>query len=125
MALALAAACGALVAGGAVAGGATYPHVLVRAPSALTADWKPLAWVRGHAAVWLAERPGATAMRLDQRYVHLDLHAGSSDGGVVGWKYGDRIAPQEIHLVIAAFNGASSSATPTSVSCPTGAWPFR
>jgi hypothetical protein len=27
------------------------------------------------------------------------------DGGVTGWTYGDQITPQEIHLVVAAFNG--------------------
>jgi hypothetical protein len=44
-------------------------------------------------------------MRLDQRYVHLTLHAGSADGGVTGWTYGDQITSREIHLVVAAFNG--------------------
>ena len=37
--------------------------------------------------------------------MHLILHAGSSDGGVAGWTYGDQITPREIHLVVAAFNG--------------------
>ena len=46
-----------------------------------------------------------TLMRFDQRYVHLTLHAGSTDGGTVGWTYGDQITPSEIHLLIAAFNG--------------------
>jgi len=44
-------------------------------------------------------------MRFDQRLLHLDLHAGSTDGGVSGWTYGDQITPREIHLVVAAFNG--------------------
>jgi hypothetical protein len=44
-------------------------------------------------------------MRFDQSLVHLTLHAGSSDGGVAGWTYGDQISPREIHLVLAAFNG--------------------
>ena len=44
-------------------------------------------------------------MRFDQGLMHLTLHAGSSDGGVSGWTYGDRITPREIHLVIAAVNG--------------------
>jgi hypothetical protein len=44
-------------------------------------------------------------MRIDQRLVHLDLHAGSSDGGTRGWAYGDQISRREIHLVIAAVNG--------------------
>jgi hypothetical protein len=44
-------------------------------------------------------------MRFDQSLVHLTLHAGSSDGGVPGWTYGDQITPQEIHLLLAAVNG--------------------
>jgi hypothetical protein len=36
--------------------------------------------------------------------VRLVLHAGSSDGGAVGWRYGNEITPAEIHLVIAAVN---------------------
>jgi hypothetical protein len=44
-------------------------------------------------------------MRFDQSLVHLTLHAGSSDGGVSGWTYGDKITPREIHLLIAAVNG--------------------
>jgi len=44
-------------------------------------------------------------MRFDQALVRVDLHAGSGDGGVSGWRYGDQIAPQEINLVIAAVNG--------------------
>jgi hypothetical protein len=44
-------------------------------------------------------------MRFDQSLVHLTLHAGSSDGGAVGWTYGDRITRREIHLLLAAFNG--------------------
>ena len=46
-----------------------------------------------------------TLMRFDQSLVHLTLHAGSSDGGVSGWTYGDKITPREIHLLIAAVNG--------------------
>jgi hypothetical protein len=44
-------------------------------------------------------------MRFDQGLMHLTLHAGSSDGGVAGWTYGDEITPREIHLLIAAVNG--------------------
>jgi len=84
---------------------ASAPHVAVTAPSAVSASWTPVARVHGHAAAWIAQRGGATLMRFDQHYVHLTLHAGSSDGGVVGWTYGDQITPREIHLVVAAFNG--------------------
>ena len=64
-----------------------------------------VAQVRGHHAAWLAQRSGVTLMRFDQGLVHLTLHAGSSDGGVTGWTYGDRVTPREIHLLIAAVNG--------------------
>ncbi len=63
------------------------------------------AQVRGQPAAWLAERSGVTLMRFDQSFVHLTLHAGSSDGGVTGWTYGDHITPREIHLLLAAVNG--------------------
>jgi hypothetical protein len=81
------------------------PHLVVRAPRAERVGWTAFARVRGQPAAWLAQRSGATLMRVDQRLVHLDLHAGSSDGGAGGWTYGDRISRREIHLVIAAVNG--------------------
>jgi hypothetical protein len=46
-----------------------------------------------------------TLLRFDQSHVRLDLHAGSSDGGTSGWRYGDQISPSEVHHVIAGFNG--------------------
>jgi hypothetical protein len=64
-----------------------------------------VAQVRGHHAAWLAQRSGVTLMRFDQGLVHLTLHAGSSDGGVTGWSYGDRVTPREIHLLLAGVNG--------------------
>ena len=64
------------------------------------------AQVRGRPAAWITRRPGVTLMRFDQGLLHLTLHAGSSDGGVSGWTYGDKITPREIHLLVAAFNGA-------------------
>lgn len=64
-----------------------------------------LAQVRGRPAAWLSQRSGVTLMRFEQKLVHLDLHAGSSDGGVSGWTYGDHITPREIHLLLAAVNG--------------------
>jgi hypothetical protein len=81
------------------------PHVVVTAPAALTPSWTTVARVRGHPAAWIAQRAGVTLMRFDQSLVHLTLHTGSSDGGVVGWTYGDQITSREIHLVVAAFNG--------------------
>jgi hypothetical protein len=82
------------------------PQLLVTAPGRPTTSWTVVAQVRGQPAAWLAQRSGVTLMRFDERLVHLTLHAGSSDGGVAGWTYGDRITPREIHLLIAAVNGA-------------------
>ena len=85
---------------------APAPHVLVTAPPlTATSGWQIVARVHGHPAVWLDQRLGVTLMRFDQRYVHLVLHTGLSDGGSVGWTYGDQISRAEIHLVVAAFNG--------------------
>ncbi len=81
------------------------PHVAVTAPTAVSANWTVVARAYGQPAAWIAQRSGVTLMRFDQSRVHLTLHAGSSDGGVVGWTYGDQITPREIHLVLAAFNG--------------------
>ncbi len=81
------------------------PRLVVSAPGRPTASWKVVARVRGQPATWTAERFGVTLMSFDQSLVHLTLHAGSSDGGVSGWTYGDQITPREIHLVIAAVNG--------------------
>lgn len=81
------------------------PALVVKVPPHYAGAWRTVALVHGHAAAWLAEREGVTLMRFDQRFVRLDLHAGSSDGGESGWRYGDRIAPREVHKVIAAFNG--------------------
>ncbi|MGA2320760.1 MAG: hypothetical protein ABSG95_08445 [Solirubrobacteraceae bacterium] len=81
------------------------PPLVVSLPAHTTADWTTVARVHGQPAAWLAQRSGVTLMRFDQRLLHLNLHAGSSDGGVAGWTYGDQITPREIHLVVAAFNG--------------------
>jgi hypothetical protein len=84
---------------------ASAPHVVVTPPASLSADWAVAAKVYGRPAAWISEGSGVTLMRFDQSLVHITLHAGSSDGGVVGWTYGDQITPAEIHLVVAAFNG--------------------
>ncbi len=80
------------------------PTLQVRRRS-LTPNWTAAAWVGGRPAAWVARRSGVTLMRIDQQLVHLSLHAGSSDGGTVGWAYGDRIAPREIRGLVAAVNG--------------------
>jgi hypothetical protein len=81
------------------------PRLVVSAPGQPTTSWKVVAQAHGQPAAWIAQRSGVTLMRFDQRLVHLTLHAGSSDGGVSGWTYGDKITPREIHQLIAAFNG--------------------
>jgi hypothetical protein len=81
------------------------PHVAVTVPAVVSAGWTTVARVHGRPAAWIAQRSGATLMRFDQSLVHLTLHAGSSDGGALGWSYGDQITRREIHLVLAAFNG--------------------
>ncbi len=81
------------------------PHLVVTAPGHPTSAWTVVAQVRGQPAAWLAQRSGVTLMRFDQGLMHLTLHAGSSDGGLTGWTYGDEITQREIHLLIAAVNG--------------------
>jgi hypothetical protein len=89
-----------------VAPPAPRPALLsVSGPGSTSPRWRVVALVRGHPAAWLAQRGGVTLMRFDQAFVRLDLHAGSSDGGTAGWRYGDQISPGEIHRVLAAFNG--------------------
>ncbi len=53
------------------------PALITRAPGPLGLRWQTVAWTRGYPSVWVAEREGVTLMRIDQRYAHLDLHAGS------------------------------------------------
>jgi hypothetical protein len=83
----------------------SVPPLVVTAPTRPSTAWTVVAQVRGQPAAWLAQRSGVTLMRFDQGLMHLTLHAGSSDGGVSGWTYGDHITPREIHLLIAAVNG--------------------
>lgn len=71
----------------------------------------PAALVRGQPAIWIsrvpAYRDGAytvTLMRLDQRLVTLHLHAGASEPGGSGWRYGPVIGAGEERSVVAAFN---------------------
>ena len=111
---------GAPVDRGFAAGAASTPYIVVTAPPTLTASWTTVARVRGRAAAWVAQRSGVTLMRFDQSLVHLTLHAGSRDGGVVGWTYGDQITPREIHRVVAA---TAASSWATAVAAARGSWP--
>jgi hypothetical protein len=88
----------------AVGGAVALPPVRVVAPAA-GAQWTAVAWVGARPAAWIEQLSGVTMMRFDQRYVHLTLHAGSSDGGTSGWTYGNRISRREFHRLIAGFNG--------------------
>ena len=81
------------------------PAHLVVTPVLPGRRWRVVARVHGLPGAWIARAPGVTLMRFDQTRVHLNLHAGSSDGGSAGWRYGDMVTPREIHLLVAAFNG--------------------
>jgi hypothetical protein len=80
-------------------------RLAVSVPAAPDPGWTVTATVGGTPAAWLSRQNGVTLMRFDQRLVRLDLHAGTHDGGIAGWRYGARIASSEIHRAIAAFNG--------------------
>lgn len=84
---------------------ANVPQELQILARPLASSWTVRARVGPHPAVWLARRAGVTLMRVDQKHAHLSLHAGSSDGGTVGWTYGDRVAGAELHRLVAAVNG--------------------
>ena len=81
------------------------PALLVKTAAHPGSGWQVVAYVHGQPAAWESQRGGVTLLRFDQSGLRLDLHAGSSDGGVGGWKYGDQISASEIHHVVAAFNG--------------------
>lgn len=81
------------------------PALLVKTAAHPGAGWQTVAFVHGQPAAWESQHGGVTLLRFDQSSLRLDLHAGSSDGGVGGWKYGDQISASEIHHVVAAFNG--------------------
>ncbi len=80
-------------------------------PAPLTPRWQTMASIGGRPALWITERSGVTLVRLDQRLVHLALHAGSLDPGGAGWHYGDMVAGREIHHLILGFNGGFKFST--------------
>ncbi len=74
--------------------------------------WTPAVLVRGQAAVWISRVAAyheagftITMLRFDQALVTLALHAGGSQPGGTGWRYGDAIGAAESRVVVAAFNG--------------------
>jgi hypothetical protein len=75
--------------------------------------WIPAVAVRGQTAVWISRvkayreaRFTITLLRFDQALVTLALHAGGSQPGGTGWRYGDAIGAGERRTVVAAFNSA-------------------
>lgn len=75
--------------------------------------WIPGVAVHGQTAVWISRVKAyhdagftVTLLRFDQRLVTLALHAGGSQPGGAGWRYGDTIARAERWIAVAAFNGA-------------------
>jgi hypothetical protein len=64
-----------------------------------------VAIVRGQPAAWIARLAGVTLLHFDQSAVRLALHAGASEPGGGGWRYGPSIGPREVHRVLAGFNG--------------------
>lgn len=77
----------------------------MQVPASAGASWTTVATVGGRAAAWTAQRGGVTLLRFDQQLARLDLHAGAADPGGSGWLYGPQVGANEIHRVIAAFNG--------------------
>jgi hypothetical protein len=75
--------------------------------------WTAAVAVRGQTAVWVSRVKAygeagftITLLRFDQRLVTLALHAGGSEPGGSGWRYGAAISDGERRVVVAAFNSA-------------------
>jgi hypothetical protein len=75
--------------------------------------WIRAVAVRGQPAVWISRvsayhEPGftITLLRFDQHLVTLALHAGGTQPGGTGWRYGSAIGPSERRTVVAGFNSA-------------------
>ncbi len=75
--------------------------------------WREAAAVRGVAAVWItrvaAFREPAftvTLLRLNQHLATLTLHAGSTQPGGSGWRYGSMVGARERRRLLAGFNSA-------------------
>ncbi|MDQ6729979.1 MAG: hypothetical protein M3022_06725, partial [Actinomycetota bacterium] len=78
-----------------------------------TFGWRPAVSIRHETAIWISRVPAqhlpgdtVTLLRLDPRLVTLWLHAGGSEPGGRGWRYGDAIRGAERDRVLAAFNSA-------------------
>jgi hypothetical protein len=85
---------------------APYPRLLSGAfGSGASGFTAAISW-RGHTAVRVAHTTGGvTLIAFDQRLVRLNLHAGTSDPGGSGWRYGPWVAGGEARRLVVAFNG--------------------
>ncbi len=75
--------------------------------------WTPAVAVRAQTAVWVSRVKAyheagftITLLRFDQGLVTLALHAGGSQPGGSGWRFGDAIGTAERGIVVGAFNSA-------------------
>lgn len=73
--------------------------------------WTPAVTIGGQTAVWISRVQAyhevdhtVTLLRFDLGRVTLALHAGGSQPGGHGWRYGDAIRGRENRSVVAAFN---------------------
>jgi hypothetical protein len=80
-------------------------------PVSLTARWQTITTIGGVPGAWIALRHGVTLVRMNQRVVHLALHAGSADPGGTGWRYGAAVGGREIHHLILGINGGFKFST--------------
>jgi hypothetical protein len=75
--------------------------------------WTAAVTVGGQTVVWVSRVSAIheagftiTLLRFDQHLVRLALHAGGSQPGGAGWRYGDSVSGRERRVVVAAFNSA-------------------
>jgi hypothetical protein len=94
----------------------TRPRLIAVLPGARRKGlfgWTPAVAVRGQTAVWISRVKAyheagftITLLRFDQGLVTFALHAGGSQPGGSGWRFGDAIGSAERRIVVAAFNSA-------------------
>jgi hypothetical protein len=90
----------------------SYPRLLSSALSSQPTAFVPVASWDGQTAAWIARSSsGVVLLSFDQRLVQLHLHSGTLDAGPTGWRFGPMVAGQELHHLVAAFNGAFKFST--------------
>lgn len=80
-------------------------------PAALTSHWQVISTIGSTPALWIEQRSGVTLVRISQTLAHLALHAGATDPGGSGWRYGNHVAGRELSHLILGFNGAFKFST--------------